>query len=603
MAEQQQATGTMERPATRRAVLRGGLTAAAGLAAAALAGCATSKGTQPTGGSEAAKAAGPKLLNGDMLALNDPSNPYPWIVPEPDTPPKRGGIFRHPWAFDIASLDPTAALSITSNGVPAAVAERLLDFNIGARLNPFKFEVNPGLATSWETSPDGLMITFKITDKAKWHNKPPLNGRPFTAEDIRRVYERNRKVGVTQGSFEAVSSIEAVNPTTLRMKFKQPNPDFLIYAAAREGTIYALEQIDDGSLAKALDVVGTGPFILTSMRRSSHISYVRNPEYWQPGRPYLDGAETKMMPDINARLAGLRAGQFDGAPSPVTNKVEADALKASNPEINITWNTVDRGGLPLGTINLNNPHWKDERVRHAMDLGIDRERQLQILYGGYGIAFMRNFPWTYAFEKRPTSQAEMGPYIRYDPAEARKLLQAAGYENKLTVEFHTQSTSGDSVISWAVDNYKQIGVSVVPKLDQYINVQSQFHQGLFPDTSAGAAVLLTPDNFWQHQLRTNAVLNNSHLSDPQIDVWADQQSSELNPQKRREIIRKIWDLMGAKSYRPMSGAAAGAPSGAWANYVRNYWGGNSINSYVCATGPVQLLKDVWIDKDNPSRNI
>lgn len=597
--------GLEERTTSRRIVLRSGLVALGGLAAAALVGCGgngRSDQAAGTNGPAASSSGGGqkrKILNEDLLALNDPSLPYPWIIAEPDTPPKRGGIFKDGWSFDIASLDPTVALSVTTNAVPNAVGERLLDYLEGARINPFRQELKPGLATSYETSPDGLTVTFHLTDKAKWHNKPPLNGRPFTAQDVVKVFERNRSTGVLIGYFSSVATIAAVNPTTVQVKMKAPNPDFLLYTAGREGVIYALEQIDNGDLQKAVDVVGTGPFVLTSMRRSDHVSYVRNPDYWQPGKPYLDGAETRMVPDASARLAGLRTGQFHSPQAAVTTKLDADALKKSNPEINIAWNVLLSSAPMLGTVNLTSPHWKDERVRQAMTLGIDRERQIQILFNGFGIPYIRDQAWTYAFEKRPTSQAELGPYVRYDPAEAKKLLAAAGRE-KLSIDWHVSTVYGDSAISFAVANFKEIGVTVVPRIDQYINVQSTFYQRGFPDTSSGALVFLTADNHYRDMLRTGGPNNLSGLSDPQIDAWATEQSSEVNPQKRRELLRKIWDLMGTKAYRPMDGAAGGAPGGTWRNEVRNYNGIQGVNSFNCSTEPVRHLKDVWLDKDNPS---
>ena len=566
-------------------------------------GCATTKGTgQPDTGRVDANPVARKLLNEDMLAINDPNAPYPWIIPEPDTPPKRGGIFRDSWVFDIGSLDPTTSSSVTSTAVPSAVAEHVLDYVDGARENPFKQDLKPGLATSWEITPDGLTLTFRITNKAKWHNKPPVNARPFTAEDVRYVYERDRSTGVSRGYFENVASITAVDPTTLQMKFKAPQPDFLIFTAARESVIYAREQVDNGDLAKAVDVIGTGPFIITSLRKSDHVSYARNPDYWKPGLPYLDGAETRMMPDQAARLAALRAGQFEIASSIFNNKRDADALRKSNPEFNIVWNVVVVGAPLLGTINYDNAHWKDERVRQAMTLGVDRERQIKVMFDGYGFPNLRELPWPSIFDKPPTTPAELGPYLRYDPAEARKLLLAAGQEN-MKVDWYVQSTTADSVVGFAVDNFKAIGVTVVPRIEQYVTVQQAFQQRRFPDTTNGSVNQQTTDSFYKDSLKTNGSVNLSGLSDPQIDQWADQESVEINPQKRREILRKIWDYMAVKAYKPMAGAGGGAPAAAWANYVRNYWGGNAINTFTFSTEPVRHLGTAWIDRDNPSGRV
>ena len=291
----------------RRIVIRGGLLASASLASAALFGCRSSAVDRPaaSGGAGAGASTKQKLLNEDLLALNDQKLPYPFVIAEPDTAPKRGGDYREAGQKDLAPLDPILSTSTTTLMVPNTVGDRLLDFTNAARKNPYRNEIEGDLALSWELSPDGLTYSFHVTDKAKWHNKPPVNGRAFTADDIRAVYNRNATAAnsVSKGYFDNMASVTAPNATTLVIKLRSPQPDFLVPLASRDMVIYPMELIDNGALANTRDAIGTGAYIATELVKGSHSKFVRNPDYWKPGKPYIDTIEVKTTPDSNARLA------------------------------------------------------------------------------------------------------------------------------------------------------------------------------------------------------------------------------------------------------------------------------------------------------------
>lgn len=585
----------------RRAVLRGGLLGMGGLAAAALIGCKTAPEVKP----EAAPAAGapsaankPKMLNPEAESINDPALPYPLVIPEEVGTPKKGGTFREGWYLDFATWDPTKSSSVTTLRIPNDTGDGLLKFKNSAMVNPLKMEVVPNLATSWETSPDGLTLTFKLTDKAKFHNKAPLNGRALTAEDVRLVYDRNSKGGVSKGFFDNVASMTTVNPTTFQVKLKAPQADFLNYPATRELVIYAMELADNGALDKNQDSIGTGPWILKSAAKSQGVSYVKNPDYWG-GPTNLDAYEIRMIPDQAARVAAYRAGQLEYSQAVIRNKREADAWRQASPDFHIIWSASAAAVQGVfADINMKNPRWQDERIRQAMYLGLNREKQLQTVGEGIGYPYMRSLPWGNVFDKRPTSQAEFGPYLKFDPAEARKLLAAAG-QDKLEIEWRVSlAYTTDTHISFLVDAYKDAGVTIKPNLVDAVQLASQYNTNQFQDISAGVLIRYTPDNYYKDMLVTGGSLNRSSLSDPQIDEWAKAQSTEVNPQKRRELLRKIWDQLGTKAYRPMEQAAALAPAAVWPKYVRNFWGGCGLNSAVCNSDVAQYFNanTTWLDK-------
>ena len=585
----------------RRGLLQASAVGAAGLAAAALLGCRTTSPERPAApaASDASKAGAPvvKLLNEAQQAANDPSLPFSLVVPEPDTLPKQGGTYREAWYNDFGTFDVTAASSLTTNRIPNDTGDTLLAFIGGGRANPVKIEIEPRLARSWETTPDGSTITFKLTDRAKFHNKPPLNGRALTAEDIRLVYERDRATGVTRGFFDNVSTITAVNPTTLQIKLKAPNPDFLVYPATREMVIYAMELIDNGALAKSHDSIGSGAWILKSAVKSSSISYVRNPDYWD-GAPHIEAAEIKIMIDQAARLAAIRAGQVDFAQQILRTKREADAFRVTNPDFHIIGGASAAAvGSVLTYVNLKNPKWQDERVRQGISLLFNRDRQLQVLYENIGFAGMRNFPWSAVFDRRPTAQAELGGYVKYDPAEGKKLLQAATGQPTFSFDWiSSPAFTTDAQVGYAIDSFKENGVTITPKLVDASTLASQFSTSQFPDASSGTLIRYTTDNFYKDMVKTGGSLNPQRLSDPQLDEWASQQSVEVNPQKRRDLLRKIWDLTAQKAYFPFEQASGFAPGGTWPKYLRNFFGGISLNSALSFSDVLKYMSKAWLDK-------
>ncbi|MSQ29773.1 MAG: ABC transporter substrate-binding protein [Dehalococcoidia bacterium] len=557
----------------RRLVLRGGFTGAAGLAVAALIGCGSTKeGAKPAAGAPAAAnaPAKPKVLNqGLMDALNNPNAKYPYLQPEPDTTPKKGGVLRHAWNYDIASMDPTVSTSNSTLGIANAVGDRLIDRAYGTQFNPLRPNLVPGLALTWELSPDGLNYTFKMTDKAKFHNKPPVNGRTMTAEDVRIVYDRYAKTGVSRAYFTNVDSMTVANPTTFVIKLKKPQPDFLVNLALRETVTYAPEMIDAGLLAKNQDSIGTNGFILTFAKAGDRISFVANKDYWR-GEPYLEGIELKPLPGeaaLDTRRAMFRTGQADFAEGIATTSRDVEAILASNPGTRPEALPVVRGVHVLG-YQMNNPKWKDERIRQALSLGFDRDSFLKTIYNGEGQAVLPNLPWIYLFDNIPDTSVS-GKWYKYDIAEAKKMLAAAGAEN-LAFEFlRTPNYTTDSALSVTIESMKKLGVTVTPKTQDVTTFNAQWQGQSYADTANGPNVGYTADTFYRDQIVSGGSLNRWNIKDSQLDQWAEQQSSELDPKKRKEILRKIWDRVNEQQYH-LDGPGSAAGASLYPPYMRAY---------------------------------
>jgi ABC-type transport system substrate-binding protein len=275
----------------RRRVLRGLGIGGAGVLAAALIGCGgsdddggtpSSSGGNGGSGGDSGAAITTTGKRPDTLPTGwvwDPDLPYPYQFPEPEKEPKPGGIMHVATTWDVGPMDPTISSAGGSITVPNMVYNRLIGHVGGVDVDPFKFELEPELAASWERSPDGMTQTFKLADGIKWQNIAPLNGRDFVAEDAKLAFERYQTNGVQKSYWTSVTSIEAVDAKTLKVTLSKPLVDFVIPLGSRYQTVFPHELVDDGSITKV--AIGTGPMILKEAIPANHVVLDKNPDYWE----------------------------------------------------------------------------------------------------------------------------------------------------------------------------------------------------------------------------------------------------------------------------------------------------------------------------------
>ncbi len=534
---------------TRRSWLRGAALGIGGVAAAALIGCGSD---DDEAGDSGVGAGSPATSSATTAASNDPryprdaNLPYAFNYPEPEKQPKAGGSMRVAATWDVSTFDPTKSAAGGTIVVPNLVNNRLLGIKGGPTADPFKIRVEPELAKSWEYTPDGLVATFKLQTGIKWQNVAPLNGRPFVAEDVVFAFQRYRTTGVHQSYYVTVDKIEAPDPSTVKITLKKPTPEFEVPLGSRYQTIFPRELVDSGEIEKK--VIGTGPMILKDAVAAQQVTLTKNPDYWR-AKVLLEGAEFKIMPDAGARLAAFRAGQVEYGYSVAAAKSEVDALLKSNPGLQINHPALVNSTLPFG-MNASNPKFQDVRIRRALSLAIDRKAINTLLYEGIGEELIHTLPWNYVFDAKPAS---LGPWAKYDVAESKKLLQAAGQENfTFNYTYFPYATTYDRLSEILVDQFRSAGISMRGGKADYTEFNSQWVGAKLPEatTSGWVALGFDANTFFYNHLYSKSPGNRWQIKDPQLDEWADQQSVELDPKKRRELHKKIWDYDLDQMYRP-----------------------------------------------------
>jgi peptide/nickel transport system substrate-binding protein len=594
----------LDRRPSRRALFRTTALGGLGLGAAALLGCGGDDAEETVSNEGGTTGAAPavnvsstgkrpdQLPPGWVWAAD---SPYPTDFPEPTgKTPKAGGTFTVAASWDVGPFDPVSAAAGGSITVPNAVYNRLAGFSTGPGVDTTTLKLEPELAASWERSPDGLTITFKVRPGIKWQNVAPLSGRPFVAADAKFAFERYQKEGVYKSYWTSVSGIEAVDATTLRIKLTKPLVDFINPLAGRYQTIFPHELVDDGSIAK--NIIGTGPFIFKEAIPSQRVKLEKNPDYFETPI-LLDGLEFRPMPDAAARLAAFRAGQLEFAYSMANTKRQIDEVIKTNPDIQVTSLASSTASGPQPMFNYQNTKWQDVRVRRAVSLAIDRQSISNLVFEGIRQT-VSVLPWRYVHDSAPTIESgKFGNWARYAPDEAKALLRAAGQESlSIDARYYEYATTDTQVSEVMTDQFRQVGITYSAKKLDYTEFNSQLIGGTFPDALHNGYMPLgtEADTYFYTGLHSKSPGNRDHLNDSQIDGWAEAEQVELDPAKRKDLLTKIWNQYHDQAYRPVRtfGRAFNVQQ-PWVRGVR-LESAFGARSYFYDWG--EILTKAWLDK-------
>src|SRR5688572_4164149 len=246
-------------------------------------------------------------------------------------------------------LDPTA-------GAAAAIDE-VLYANVFEGLTRIgsRGEVLPALAESWTVSDDGKVYTFKLRTSVRFHD-----GTDFNADDVKFSLDRARADNSTNAQkalFAAIDSVEAVDPSTVKVTLKNPQGSFLYNMGWGDAVIVAPESAETNKEKP----VGTGPFKFENWAKGSAITLVRADGYW--GGPIaLDKAEFRIIPDAAAAIPALLSGDVQALP----NFQLGDALPQiqADPRFNVVIGSTE-GETVLST-NNKKPPFDNLKVRQAI---------------------------------------------------------------------------------------------------------------------------------------------------------------------------------------------------------------------------------------------
>jgi peptide/nickel transport system substrate-binding protein len=318
--------------------------------------------------------------------------------------PRGGGMLRSALAADIASLDGHVFAGGAADTL-WLMYERLTAYDL--HLQP-----QPILAESWDASGDYKTITFHLRKGVTWHT-----GREFTSDDVKYNLLRVRDPKVGAGLFVNQSNwfttVDTPDKYTLVLGSDQPRP----LAFDLFERLYMLDKDTmEGPDAK-LKANGTGPFTFVEWAQGDHFSLAKNPNYWQAGRPYVDGVRVSIVKDTQALVSQFEGGAFDIARSiPLLDYVR---LKA-DPQYQALPNKISTSFHVIGA-NIKYPPFDNKIFRQALNYAIDRTRFVDtVLQGNSSPSAL---PWD---PTAPANEAAKQTAYAFDLERAKSLLSQSG---------------------------------------------------------------------------------------------------------------------------------------------------------------------------------
>lgn len=528
-------------------------------------------------GTAASKAAAPAS---DMLAAAEPGA-------------KKGGVFTIAGPGDPAHFDLDQSPSLVNLWTQSPMYDNLIRFNPldGGQT------IIPDLAHKWEVSPDGLTYTFHLRQGVKFHD-----GTPFTADDVIASYERRRNppsgvVSIRQELFKPISKMEAPDPYTVRFTLSAPRSYFLEAVATGWSVIFSKKSLEENKsdLRRVPNSPGTGAYRYGSYRAGEKWVLERNPDYWNPNVPYVDRMERLVVADGKDQGTAVLAGQADYADNPsVDTHLEAkkrpDAFGTVLHRATWAW-TV--------TFNAKKPPFNDARVRRAVHLAIDRQ-QLAAVYQLSGQIDMGT-RWVQPGSPMAMQQDEVLKLPGYraqkdaDLAEAKKLLAAAGIDGGMkNLVILNRGTSGAGLQVWAPafqDMLKRtLGLETTINPVETSVYWDSVRAGDFNMTILQpAGAINDPSDYWAQWFKSDGPQNYGNWSNSQFDDLLSKVDAELDPDKRRSLVRQAEDLLDQECPMFMHGWMS-IPR-IWKNAVKGV-----DQQHIQGTYIVVRYDTIWLDR-------
>ncbi|HYE93424.1 MAG TPA: ABC transporter substrate-binding protein, partial [Terriglobales bacterium] len=301
--------------------------------------------------------------------------------------------------------------------------------------------------------------------------------------------------------------------------------------------------------------IGTGPFKLKEWRKGEFVEFVKNPDYFIKGRPYLDGLKYIPITERGTKFAALQAGRLDVAfPGDSTKTIAEQVIKAE-PRIKLTVAAQNVNDNLL--LNHTKPPFNNLKVRQAFSLAIDRKGVVQTVHQGGAIvgAAMMPKPWGVW----GLADKDLGSLIGYgkaadDKAKAKKLLAEAGFgpSSPLKMELAVRAIPQYlDFASFVVNELKQVGVETTLKQVETaqwhpLATRKEFQAG--PNLT-GLGVDDPDGNFFENY-SCGSARNYGGYCNEQVQKMIEAQSQELDPKKRLAMVAEIQKKLEEDGARP-----------------------------------------------------
>ena len=504
---------------SRRALLGAGATTALGGAAALVVGCSGGTGGGPN------------------------------ITPDPNRTPGPGGSVTWGFPVTIGGIDPH--LDLTGLGIDVLLYSYLYDWAPGAEVVIFN-----NLATDLEM-PEVTDFIFTLREGVR--NAPvggEFDGEDIDSEAVKESFVR-RGTSLTAVDKRFPQKIAgSVDPAMLRPALQTPDKYTFSFNMA-EPFVPAVREMANATWAMmspgvaenaprlqlSRNAFGSGPFMLEEFLGNERVVLKRNPDFWIPNRPFLDGITWVIITDNSSLLAAFKNGQHDVSGA-ILVKEDFDEFDA-DPSISVA--SAPSLFYPVVHLNLRRDPFDDIRVREALNISIDRDLIIELAQSGEG-QFGGPIQWPQKKWALPRERLES--FYKRDVAKAKQLMEAAGRADGFSAMLKTPRLPGVNFINdiarIIVDSWKDINVDIqIDEVELGAYISSVLLPGNFDMTFFPNLPYDEPDRplSFYHSLGVTGTGNWTGYSNPDLDKLIDAQSAEFDVEARQAIITEAQELI------------------------------------------------------------
>jgi peptide/nickel transport system substrate-binding protein len=415
------------------------------------------------------------------------------------------------------------------------------------------------LAERWSWQESYRKLIFFLRSDVKWHD-----GKPFSSKDVKYTFDLLRaapdapatlRLNPRRAWYANVEAVEAPDARTVVFRLKRPQPSLLLMLASGFTPIYAAHVT---AASYRSSCTGTGPFKVKDWRKGEFLEYVKNPDYFVKGRPYLDGLRYLIIADRGTATAALEAGRVDVAFPGETPKGLRDRLKQTAPQLVIT--AVNTSVVDHLIINTRKAPFDNVKVRQALSRSIDRRAFISAVYQGGAVPGASLLPRPYGIWGIPDTDLRALPGrgdAGAEQAKAKTLLAEAGFgpDRPLKIAMLTRALPAfTDLASFVISELKRVGIDAsVRQVDstQWFPLQARGdfevgtdRTGLEPDD---------PDANFYANFGCQSPTNYSGYCNEEIARLIDQQSQEADPKKRLALVQQIDTRLEQAAIRPVLG--------------------------------------------------
>jgi peptide/nickel transport system substrate-binding protein len=489
----------------------------------------------------------------------------PVIAPAPSG--STGGTLTVVAAAEIPHLDVHQEVQETLTALgPGLAYSRLLRLKSGQGSNQPNLLLECDLCQSWHLN-DDLAYVFTLRPDVRWQNLPPVNGRTLVADDI--VFSLNRLKTKGWPNAPLLSSIgdaKALDNQTVQIELSLQDADALLVLADGHVKIVAPEVVAEYGDLKAAPVIGTGPWIWQGTDSDQSMEFIRNPNYFEGGLPFLDQLNVTVMrtdPLANSpgsvaldKVAAFKAGLVDVLS---VDPSEWDLVRKNNSDFQSVVSRRSGSGIVLA-MNAQMPNLQETAVRQAVFQAIDPWDYLDTVWSGQGFASVgipvQESDWL-------LERQEMRQNFFADPGKARQLLIDSGQKLPVDLEVtvRIERTGGENLVLEERLMADLTAVGFNPEIRRMNPVQFndlvigparefQLAVGAVPPTS-------TTNSYLFGLLHSQGRWNLAGHEDTQLDTMIELQSAEFDDVARREQLVEIqrWVLDQAYLFSPVTTAS------------------------------------------------